>query len=170
MRRRALPAIAALALIAAMLGGAQAEDNKALCSRFYQEAINGGNLELIDELVAEDFVDHEEAPGLEPNREGLKKFFAMMRTAFPDLKIDVEFMLADGDKVAAYLTMSGTHSGEFMGMPPSGKKFSIPTVDIVRFADGKAAEHWGVTDVLTMMQQLGVGPSMFGAPAPADSK
>ncbi len=82
----------------------------------------------------------------------------MMRTAFPDLKFEVDFMLSDGDMVAVYLTMSGTQKGEFMGMPASGKEFNSKTVDILRIVDGKAVEHWGVMDGMTMMHQLGVTP------------
>lgn len=144
--------------------GATEDENIELTHRFYDEVVNGGNIALIDELAAEDFVEHQTFPGLKPGREGVKEFFTMMRAAFPDLKFDVHFMMADGDKVATYITMSGTHKGEFMGMPPSGKKFTTTTVDIVRIVDGKAVEHWGATDTLTMVQQLGAVPA---EPAPA---
>ena len=148
-------------LVLGLAGAAAAEaskDNEALCKKFYDEVANKGNVDMIDELVAEDFVEHEVFPGLEPGREGVKQFFTMMRTAFPDLKFKVEFMMSDGDKVATYVTMSGTQKGEFMGTPASGKKFTTKMVDIVRIVDGKAVEHWGVTDGLMMMQQLGAMP------------
>src|SRR3712207_3044022 len=106
-------------------------------------------------LVADDFVDHEEFPGISGDRSGVRQFFAMMRSAFPDFHIDVEEMLVEGDKVAVRMQMSGTHEGTFLGMPPSGRRFSAAGVDVVRVVDGKAAEHWGVTDTLAMMQQLG---------------
>ena len=131
------------------------EANVQSCKRFYAEVANKGNLAVIDELMAADFVEHEAFPGLTADREGVKQFFTMMRKAFPDLKFEVEFYMADGDKVASYLTIHGTHKGEFMGMPASGKKISVRTIDIVRIKDGKTVEHWGVTDGLGMMEQLG---------------
>ena len=134
------------------------KDNIAACKKFYKEVVNGGNIALIDELCAENFIEHEVFPGLTQDREGVKKFFTMMRTAFPDFKMDVEFMMTDGDKVACYITMTGTHKGEFMGMPATGKAFSVKTIDIMRFENGKAVEHWGVTDGMTMMEQLGALP------------
>lgn len=134
-------------------------DNKALMRRMYDEVVNGGNIDLIDELVAPDVVEHEEFPGLASGREGVKQFFTMMRGAFPDLRMDVEDMIAEGDKVAARVTMSGTQQGEFMGVPPSGKKVSVTSIDIVRFAGGQAAEHWGATDTAAMMEQLGAVPA-----------
>jgi steroid delta-isomerase-like uncharacterized protein len=158
MIRKGLLALTLLGFVGSTLADAQAQDNLTLCKRFYNEVATQGNIDLIDELVAENFLEHEGFPGLTKDRDGLKQFFTMMRTAFPDLKFDVEFMLSDGDKVAAYITMSGTQKGEFMGMPASGKKFTIKTIDIVRIVDGRAVEHWGVTDAMTMMQQLGVGP------------
>jgi steroid delta-isomerase-like uncharacterized protein len=132
--------------------------NMALMKRFYTEVINKGNIDLLDELCAESFVDHEESPGFAPDREGVKKWFRMLRTAFPDLKFEVGFMLAKDDKVVSYVTMTGTQKGPFMDMPASGKKIRVNTIDIVSFANGKAVEHWGVTDSGTMMQQLGAIP------------
>jgi steroid delta-isomerase-like uncharacterized protein len=134
-------------------------DNKALMRRVYDEVINGGNVVLIDELVAANFVEHEEFPGLAGGREGMKQFFVMMRTAFPDLRMAVDDLIAEGDKVVARTTMSGTHKGEFMGMDPSGKQFRVSAIDVIRFADGKAIEHWGLTDAAAMMEQLGAIPA-----------
>ena len=135
------------------------DQHKALMRRFYDEVMNGGNMGAVDELCAADLVDHEEFPGLAPGREGLKQFVTMMHTAFPDVKMEVHDMVAEGDKVVARLTMSGTQQGEFAGMPASGKSMSISVIDIVRFADGKAVEHWGVTDAAAMMEQLGHAPA-----------
>lgn len=134
-------------------------DNKALMRRVYDEVINGGNVALIDELVAADFIEHEEFPGLAGGREGMKQFFTMMRTAFPDLRMAVDDLIAEGDKVVARTTMSGTHKGEFMGMDPSGKQFRVSAIDVIRFADGKAVEHWGLTDAAAMMEQIGAIPA-----------
>lgn len=134
------------------------EKNLAAMKRFYNEVVNKGDLDLFDELTTEDFKENEALPGFESNREGVKQFFAMFRNAFPDLNFAVEDMAASGDKVWSYITIRGTHKGEFMGIPASGKKIEVKAIDIVRFVDGKGAEHWGVTDMLTMMQQIGAVP------------
>jgi steroid delta-isomerase-like uncharacterized protein len=134
------------------------EENKALIRRFYDEVVNAGRLELVDELAAPDLIDHEELPGFAGGREGVKQFFATMRTAFPDLRMDVQDIIAEGDKVVARATIRGTHQGEFMGIVPTGKAISVSGIDIVRFSGGKVAEHWGVTDGAAMMQQLGAVP------------
>ena len=133
------------------------EENKRLGREFY-ESINQGRLEVIDSHVADNFVDHEEFPGLTQDKKGVRAFFQIMRTAFPDFHMTVEDLMAEGDKVIARLTMSGTHRGEFMGMPATGKKFEVSAIDIVRVVDGKAVEHWGVSDTMKMMQQLGAIP------------
>ena len=135
-----------------------AEENKAAQRRFYEEVVNGGKLDLIDQLVAPNFVEHEAFPGLSNDREGVKQFFALMRSAFPDLRMEVHDIIAEGDKVVTRVTIRGTHRGEFMGIAPTGKQINVATVDIVRFANGKVVEHWGVTDQLAMMQQLGAIP------------
>jgi steroid delta-isomerase-like uncharacterized protein len=131
------------------------EQNKALMRRFYDEVVNGGNLNMIDELASPDFVDHEAFPGLAAGREGVKQFFSMLRAAFPDLRMNVDHLIAEGDTGVARAPMTGTHQGEFAGVAATGKTVSVPTIDIVRFADGKLAEHWGVTDTASMMEQLG---------------
>lgn len=138
------------------------EENKALCRRFYAEVMSQGNVNLIDELCSADFVDHEQFPDVSSGVEGVKQFATMFRAAFPDLSFSVDDMVAEGDKVAVRGTMRGTHKGEFMGIAATGKQIEVPTIDFIRFASGKAAEHWGVTDQATMMQQLGVMPE--GAP------
>lgn len=134
------------------------EQNKALVRRLYDEVLNAGRLDLIDELVTPDFVDHEEFPGSSPGREGAKEFFAMLRTAFPDLRFTVEDMLAEGDRVAVRLTLQGTHQGPFLDMGPTGRPLKVQGIDILRLAGGQLAEHWGVTDQMSMMQQLGAIP------------
>lgn len=153
MLRNPTLALVLLAVPSLALAG-PAKDNKATLLRFYEEAVNQGKSEMFDEFLAESFVEREDLPGFEPNREGVKQWFAHMRTAFPDLKFDVEFTMTDGDKVAAYLTVSGTQAAEFLGVPSQGRAFSVKTVDIVRFENGKAVEHWGVTDTGALMQQL----------------
>ena len=114
------------------------EDNKALTRRFYDEVINQGNLDLIDELVAEDFVEHEAFPGLPTTGpEATKAALGMFLAAFPDLQFTADEMIGEGDKVVVRATMSGTHQGEFMGMPPTNKTFSVQAIDIIEIHDGK---------------------------------
>ncbi|MGH7449900.1 MAG: ester cyclase [bacterium] len=161
--RRSIAAFCAVvALCAISLGFTPAGDeekNTAAVKRFYDEVMNKGNMKVIDELVADSFVEHYTPnPKTPANKAGLTQTMTMFRTAFPDLQVTVEDIIAKGDKVWAYTTMRGTNKGEFMGMPATGKKIEVKGVDIVRFANGKAIEHWGLNDDLTMMQQLGMIP------------
>jgi steroid delta-isomerase-like uncharacterized protein len=127
--------------------------------RHVYDLISAGDIDGFGELVAEDFVEHEETPGLEPTKEGVKQFFHMYKTAFPDLRMEAQDILVSGDKVVARARATGTHQGEFLGMPATGKSFDVQLIDIIRFGDdGLAREHWGVFDALAMMQQLGVIP------------
>jgi steroid delta-isomerase-like uncharacterized protein len=133
------------------------EQNKALLSRLMKEVFSRGNISLVDELLAPDFVEHEELPpGIPPGREAVKQFSTLFRSAFPDLKITIDDIIAEGDKVVVRGIWSGTHKGEFMGIPPTGKSVSFGVIDIVRIVGGKVVEHWGQMDTLRMMQQLGV--------------
>ena len=134
------------------------EQNKAIARRFYDEVVGQGKIELIDELVDPNVIEHDEFPGQAPGREGVKEVFVMFRTAFPDLQFTVEDMIAEGDKLVTRLTMRGTHRGQFQDLAPTGKQISVTGIDILRFADGKLIEHWGVMDQMTMMQQLGAIP------------
>jgi steroid delta-isomerase-like uncharacterized protein len=136
-------------------------DNKELTLRFYDEAINKGNLDLIDELVAADFVEHEGFPGLPTTGpEAPKEALGMFAAAFSDLEMSADDVIAEGDKVVVRGTMSGTHTGEFMGIPPTNRSFSVQFIDIIEIHDGKATAHWGVTDQAAMMGQLGLAPEM----------
>ena len=137
-------------------------DPKDFVRRVYSE-VSAGNLDALDELLADDLVEHEVIPGLAPNKEGVKQFFAMFRAGFSDLQMEPHEMLSEGDIVCARVITTGTHTGEFMGVPPTGKRIEMDTIDIVRVRDGQAVEHWGVTDTMTMMQQLGAIPEQ--APA-----
>src|SRR3972149_3219417 len=137
----------------------QTEQNKALFSRMVEEIFNRGNIGLIDEFLAPDFIEREELPpGIPPGREGVKQLTNIFRSAFPDFKATIDDMIAEGDKVVARQTWSGTQKGEFMGVPPTGKKVSFGVIDIVRIAGGKVVEHWGQMDGMGMMQQLGAIP------------
>ena len=134
-------------------------DHAATMERAY-ELINAGDIDGFGALPADDFVEHEESPGLAPTRDGVMNFFRMYVAAFPDLRMTPEDVLASGDKVVVRLRATGTHEGEFMGVPATGKSIDVQAIDIVRFEDdGLAHEHWGVFDAMTMMQQLGVVPS-----------
>lgn len=151
--------IAVLCASTAALAGGEEEKNAAAMKRFYDDVVNKGNLKLIDELVTADFIEHEEMPGMKPGREGVKEFFTMFRAAFPDLQFQVNDMVAKGDKVWVYITIRGTHKGQFMDMAPTGKTIEVKGFDIIRFVNGKAVEHWGLTDSMTMMMQLGAMPA-----------
>jgi steroid delta-isomerase-like uncharacterized protein len=133
-------------------------DLKALAQRFYSEVFNQGDLDVLDELVDDNFVEHEEFPDIPPGKEGLKAFVTMTRAGFPDLRFDVEAMVSEGDEVWVHGVMRGTHQGEFLGIPATNRTIEVATVDRIRVRNDKAVEHWGVTDTLTMMQQLGVVP------------
>jgi len=133
-------------------------DIQAVMRRIYREVFTQGNDELIDELMHEDFVEHEDLPpGVPPGREAPKAMMAMMRSAFPDFSVDIEELLQDGNKVIARARFSGTHQGEFMGIPATGNKFDISVIDIIEFRGDKAIAHWGLMDNAKMMEQLGVG-------------
>ncbi len=133
-------------------------DHAATMRRFY-ELISAGDIDGFGELLADDFVEHEETPGLAPTRDGVLEFFRIQLAAFPDMRMEPQDILVSGDKVAARLRVTGTHEGEFMGMPPTGRSFDVQLIDITRFGDdGLAREHWGVFDELAMMQQLGAIP------------
>jgi predicted ester cyclase len=137
-----------------------AEDLKAMARRFNDEVMSQGKLEVIDELVADDFVDHQVPPGMTPDREGLRSMMAMFRGAFPDLKVETLAVALDRDELWVHSLATGTHQGELMGIPATGKTVSFAMMDRVRVRDGKAVEHWGVSDDLGMMTQLGVIPEM----------
>jgi steroid delta-isomerase-like uncharacterized protein len=134
------------------------EEHKALVRRFVDEVQSAGNIDAIDELCSPEFVNHSAPSGMPPNREGVKQVTAMFRQAFPDSYFTVEDMIAEGDKVATHKTFHGTHEGEFMGMPPTGRRVSMELIDIVRISEGRVVEHWSMGDNLGMMQQLGVIP------------
>jgi steroid delta-isomerase-like uncharacterized protein len=138
-------------------------DHSASIRRLY-DLINAGDIDGFGRQLADDFVEHEELPGIPPTKAGVVQYFGMMLAAFPDMRMDVEDVIASGDKAVARLRVTGTNKGGFMGMPATGKSVSVKLIDITRFGDdGLAREHWGVVDQLAMMQQLGVIPA--GPPA-----
>jgi predicted ester cyclase len=140
------------------------EQNKALVRRLFDEDLNEGDLvarsRAADEIVAFDFVDHTNPPGLQHGLESHKQIVTILHNAFSDLRWDCESPIAEGDKVALRVMMHGTHRGEFFGIPPTGKRVTVSGIHILRIANGKIAEHWGNNDDLSMMQQLGAAPAM----------
>lgn len=135
------------------------EDLKALYRQFNVEVMENQNIDAIDELLAEDFVEHQAMPGMSPGLEGVKEMMGMMFGAFSDIKWESKIEVAEGDLVAAFGTLSFTHTGDFMGMPATGKRASIDAADFVKFRDdGKATDHWGIMDMGALMEQLGASP------------
>jgi steroid delta-isomerase-like uncharacterized protein len=128
-------------------------ENKDIVRRIYEEAINGHDLDLLDNYLVPDYVNHKNPGGLE----GVKQLFSMLFQAFPDLRVTVDSIGAEGDRVWVRTTMHGTQQGPFMEMPASGKTFAAETVNELRVDNGKVVEEWGITDTLTMWQQLGIG-------------
>jgi len=135
-------------------------DHKALAKRFNDEVFTQGKVEVIDELVADDYVEHQEFPGLEPTKDGLKKFVQFFHAAFSDIKVETLSVCEDGDELWVHSMFTGTHTGDFVGVPPTGRTVTMAMMDRVKVRDDQAVEHWGVSDDLGMMTQLGVIPKM----------
>lgn len=133
------------------------EENKKAQQQF-GEAINSGNLEELRGLVSKDVKEHDPAPNQGPGPQGYIDFFTMMRNAFPDMKVDVETMVAAEDKVSFAYTLTGTHKGDFMGVPGTGKSIKARGMQISRFENGKMVERWGSSDELGILKQIGVNP------------
>jgi predicted ester cyclase len=140
------------------------ELNKALVRRLFDEDLNERDQAVrsraADELIAVDFVDHTNPPGLLHGLESHKQIVTILQSAFPDLSWEYEEPIAESDKVAIRVIMHGTHQGEFFGIPPTGKPVTVPGIHLLRIAHGKIAEHWGTNDDLGLMQQFGVIPAM----------
>lgn len=131
------------------------QTNNAAAQEKFGEAAQTGNFALFDEVVAASAVDHDPAPGQVDGPEGFKTFFGELRTAFPDFKLEVETQVAEGDKIAFAYTLTGTHQGDFMGIPATGKTVRARGLQISRFEDGKLVERWGSSDELGILKQLG---------------
>lgn len=122
----------------------------------FGDAVNSGDFDAFDRLVAADSVDHDPAPGQGPGPDGYRAMFTELRSAFPDLHIEVEHLVATEDEVAFAYRMTGTQQGLLRGFPASGKTVSIRGMQISRFASGKLVERWGSSDELGMLTQLGL--------------
>ncbi len=136
------------------------EDNKALAQRWLEEVWNKGDLSLIDELIAPNYVLHDPTrPGLK-GRAGIKESIAMFRTAFPDLHFTIEDQVAERERIVTRYTVQGTHLGPLMGIPATGKQGIITGIDIYRITDGQIEEAWSNWDTLGLLQRMGVIPPM----------
>lgn len=131
------------------------EANKLLVRRLITEAQEGGKLDVVDEILGDDFVDHTPLPGLPPTRDGVRLLFAGLRAAFPDLKVTIHEQIGDEEKVVTRKTFSGTHAGPFMGIPASGNPVRFEVIDILTVRSGRIREHRVILDQLGLMQQLG---------------
>lgn len=131
-------------------------DYKALAQDMFDSMTGGVDVDaMIDRFMAEDFVEHEAIPGMDNTRETPRQLFTMMLAAFPDFRATVNDLLQDGDKVVARVTFSGTHQGEFMGVPASGNQVQWDAIDIIQYRDDQAVAHWGVMDMAAAMAQMG---------------
>jgi len=135
------------------------ESNQVVARRFVEEIFNKKNLLLVNQFMDPNSVMHM-TMGDFKGLEGFKQFFNPFLTAFPDMRIVNDDEMAAGDKVMFRQTVTGTHTGSFMGIPPTGKKFAFQEIVVNRFAGGKVVESWGVADLLGLMQQLGLAPPM----------
>jgi predicted ester cyclase len=134
-------------------------DHTISIQRLY-DLINAGDIDGFGRQLADNFVEHNEVPGIPPTKDGVVLYFQALIAAFPDFQMDVEDVIAGGDKAVARVRVTGTHVGEFMGISATGMPVSVDLIDITRFGDdGLAREHWGVVDQLALMQQLGVIPA-----------
>ncbi len=133
------------------------EANKAIAIQLYEEVFNNGNLDLADKLVAPTTVNHDPAapPNIPNGALGVKAVVTMLRSAFPDVHYTIEDLVAEGDKVVVRLTVTGTHQGAFLGLPPTGKPVTMPSMHIFRFADGQIVEAWANRDDLGLRQRIG---------------
>jgi len=139
------------------------DSNRALVRRFYEEVWAKGNLDVADELFADDYVRHDLRAGdPTPGPEGQKDIAAAFRTAFPDLRWEIDFLLADGDFVAGRWTATGTHLGPWAGVEPTGRPMSFSGINVFRFSGGRVVEIWNHRDDLGLRQQLGA-PVYAGA-------
>lgn len=134
------------------------DKNKGVMRRFVEEFQSGANESVAEELLAPDFVDHSPFPGVSPDRDGVKRLFAALHVAFPDLRATIHDQIAEGDRVATRKTLRGTHRGEFLGISPTGRAVTFDVIDFVRIEKGRIAEQWNVVDLMGLLQQIGVAP------------
>jgi len=131
------------------------QENKAAVRGLY-DAINAGNLTALADALADDVVEHEEIPGLTPDKAGVIQFFKTTIGAMQGFRMSVNEIIAEGDRVSVLGSATGKHTGEYMGIPATGKDLTVPFSDYFRVENGKVAEHWGVMDSGAMLMQMGV--------------
>ncbi len=129
---------------------------KAVVRRNTEEVQGKGRFDIFEQLFADDFVDHTPQPNMTPDKAGVRKLYGYIRHAFPDFHPKIHWQLADGDRVITYKTYYGTHEGDFLGVAPTHGKIHFETVDAMRVRDGRITDHWGVGNLFSLMQQLGV--------------
>jgi steroid delta-isomerase-like uncharacterized protein len=135
------------------------EEKRNVLKRVSHEVFGQGNMESADDLIAADFVDHDPLPGVPADREGFKTVVQMFRSAFPDFEVDLMHTIVDGDKVVDHVASRGTHTGDFMGIPPTGKRISTSAIVISLLgSDGRIVERWQRFGAMQLMQQIGVIP------------
>lgn len=134
------------------------ETNKQVVRRFYDEVLNSGDLDVLEQIAVANYEEHDMLPGQGTGLTGLRDRVTMLQTAFKP-RFTIEDVIAEGDRVVVRWTNSGTHVGDFLGIPATGKSVTVAGIDIYRLQGGRMAEHWHVIDQLPMLQQLGVIPS-----------
>ena len=145
----------------------ETQSNEAVVRELIQALFTRGDLSAVDRYVAEDFVMHDPPFGVSPDREGMRAAARTIRAAFPDWHSDLHHLVADGDLVAEHFTASGTHRGEVLGVPPSGRTVTLPGMNLFRLDDGVVVEWWSRLDMLGFLSQLGVVRTADAAAVPA---
>jgi len=143
----------------------QAEDRKEIVRRFIDEYQTGADEAAFAELLDPDVVDHSRPPGIAPGAEGVRQQFDGFRAGLPDFRATILHQVAEGDLVITHKVFHGTHTGELMGIPATGREVEIVVMDVVRVSDGRIVEHWGLVDRLGLLQQLGALPEPEAATA-----
>lgn len=143
-------------------GPVPSAENKRVVERIWSDLVNAGRLETLDELVSSRFIEHCPLPGLTSDLAGLRSRLEMLHRAFPDFHSEIRHLMAEGDMAIAFVESSGTHLGTFLGLPASGRRFTLLESQLMRIVDGKMVEHWQVANFYSLMQQLG-----FAGPSPA---
>ncbi len=140
------------------------EKNKTVVRRYYEEVLNRGHIAVLDEIATDDYVENDPFPGQGNGLADLKARVSTLLTAFSPCTFTIQVVVAEGDRVVVHWRSSGNHSGEFLGMPPTNRDYTINGIDIHRLSGGRMAEHWHVVDQLSQLQQLGMIPAPASAP------
>jgi steroid delta-isomerase-like uncharacterized protein len=141
------------------------QDNKTVVGRYYEEVFNQRKTGLIGRLAVEDYIEHDPFPGQGNGRADLQARVQTILAAFAPLRFRVEHLVAEDDQVVAHWSQSGTHTGAFLGIPPTGRQYTISGIDIHKLRDGRMAEHWHMVDLYGLLQQLGAIPAPDATPA-----